>query len=499
MKVKDIDKYFPLEILRRGYDYYKRGKVKEIIKINNGFVANVSGSDIYKVTIDVSKKHYDMKCTCPYAEDFNCKHMAAVLYCLKNNALPIKKNNIKIQENEMTDFEKFKRNFRREYNKLFHNRSYIHENELEEYNELINSFIKETVKNINHNNLLAYEIFEYFLIEIDSLDVYDQYGEKENMFENLFESFKQLFEDERIFVKLLSFVGMIYTIDTTKFYFEHKDEILNLMYYYINYKWQAEDVLILLRKLENNKDIADYRKKEFKIKTILINYYFIDKNEAEKIALNCLDINEVCEFLLDLHKNNESKQIWLLEKMIYANKGYSNEKYFLKLISIYKKKDKQKYLDLLDKYFIEHQNIDTYRQIKNSYSKDEWNKKKIFYLEKVKNSRVYIDICIEEEYYDELLKYLEDEWIEMLNKYLEILVKHRPKETLQLYKNKILTEIDRASCRQHYQKVLSYFENLLKIPKGKNGLKEIINYVRESYKNKKALQEEIDFFEETYI
>ena len=352
MEVKDIDKYFPLEILRRGYDYYKRGKVKEIIKINNGFVANVSGSDIYKVTIDVSKKHYDMKCTCPYAEDFNCKHMVAVLYCLKNNTLPIKKNNIKIQENEMTDFEKFKRNFRREYNKLFHNRSYLRENELEEYNELINSFIKETVKNINHNNLLAYEIFEYFLIEIDILDVYDQYGEKENMFENLFESFKQLFEDERIFVKLLSFVGMIYTIDTTKFYFEHKDEILNLIYYYINYKWQAEDTLILLRKLENNKDIADYRKKEFKIKTILINYYFIDKNEAEKIALNCLDINEVCEFLLDLHKNNESKQIWLLEKMIYANKGYSNEKYFLKLISIYKKKDKQKYLDLLNKYFI---------------------------------------------------------------------------------------------------------------------------------------------------
>ena len=185
--------------------------------------------------------------------------------------------------------------------------------------------------------------------------------------------------------------------------------------------------------------------------------------------------------------------------MIYANKGYSNEKYFLKLISIYKKKDKQKYLDLLNQYFIEHQNIETYRQIKNSYSKDEWNKKKIFYLEKVKNSRVYIDICIEEEYYDELLKYLEDEWIEMLNKYLEILVKHRPKETLQLYKNKILTEIDRASCRQLYQKVLSYFENLLKIPKGKNGLKEIINYVRESYKNKKALQEEIDFFEETYM
>lgn len=30
-------------------------------------------------------------------------------------------------------------------------------------------------------------------------------------------------------------------------------------------------------------------------------------------------------------------------------------------------------------------------------------------------------------------------------------------------------------------------------------LKNIILYIRENYKNRKALQEEIDFFEETYI
>ena len=48
-------------------------------------------------------------------------------------------------------------------------------------------------------------------------------------------------------------------------------------------------------------------------------------------------------------------------------------------------------------------------------------------------------------------------------------------------------------------KIEKVFENLLKIPKGKNELKEIIKYIRENYKNKKALQEEIDFFEETYM
>ena len=29
MKVKNMDKYFPFQILRRGYDYYKKGNVKK--------------------------------------------------------------------------------------------------------------------------------------------------------------------------------------------------------------------------------------------------------------------------------------------------------------------------------------------------------------------------------------------------------------------------------------------------------------------------------------
>ena len=79
-----------------------------------------------------------------------------------------------------------------------------------------------------------------------------------------------------------------------------------------------------------------------------------------------------------------------------------------------------------------------------------------------------------------------------INKYFSL-------EILKLYKDRLMTEIDRSSCRQHYQKILSYFNNMLKIPKGKKELKNIILYVRENYKNRKALQEEIDFYEETYL
>ena len=123
MEVKDIDKHFPLEILRRGYDYYKKGKVKQIIKLKDGFIAKVNGSEEYKVKIVLNKNNIcNMECSCPYAEENNCKHMAAVLYCLKNNDMPIKENNVSINTEEITNFQKFKKEFKREYNKLFHNR-----------------------------------------------------------------------------------------------------------------------------------------------------------------------------------------------------------------------------------------------------------------------------------------------------------------------------------------------------------------------------------------
>ena len=109
MEIKKIDRYFSFEILRRGYDYYKKGRVKNITKVNNEYIASVSGSETYKVTIDIKSDHYDMQCTCPYAENANCKHMAAVLYCLKNDSIPVKESRVQINSEDLTGFEKLKK------------------------------------------------------------------------------------------------------------------------------------------------------------------------------------------------------------------------------------------------------------------------------------------------------------------------------------------------------------------------------------------------------
>ena len=64
---------------------------------------------------------------------------------------------------------------------------------------------------------------------------------------------------------------------------------------------------------------------------------------------------------------------------------------------------------------------------------------------------------------------------------------------------KIMEEIKWASDRKRYQRVIDYFPDLLSLPKGKEELQEIIKYIKTNYKNRKALQEELEFFEMTYM
>ena len=84
--MKSWKRRFKDYILERGRDYYEAGLVGEVCRSNYGYEAEVEGSELYHVEIDVSNDVIqDMYCSCPYAEGGNnCKHMAAVLYKFEN-------------------------------------------------------------------------------------------------------------------------------------------------------------------------------------------------------------------------------------------------------------------------------------------------------------------------------------------------------------------------------------------------------------------------------
>ena len=95
MNLKNFEEQFDDVILNRGLDYYKSGYIKSLELDGDTWVAVVSGSDYYEVTVALSGDDVsDTSCDCPYDWGAYCKHQAAVLYALrdmKNIPAPKKK------------------------------------------------------------------------------------------------------------------------------------------------------------------------------------------------------------------------------------------------------------------------------------------------------------------------------------------------------------------------------------------------------------------------
>lgn len=100
MNLLNFERLFNSIILERGQVYYKENRVKIQTINNQSICALVEGSSAYHVLIETNGFDIlNMKCDCPFAQKTNkCKHMAALLFYLKDN--PIIDNDFFVQENE---------------------------------------------------------------------------------------------------------------------------------------------------------------------------------------------------------------------------------------------------------------------------------------------------------------------------------------------------------------------------------------------------------------
>ena len=89
MELHDWKGRFASRILGRGKDYYYDDAIRAMKWDGKRITATVAGMESYKVEIDVSDGVVgDMSCTCPYADEYNCKHMAAVLFAASEDDFP---------------------------------------------------------------------------------------------------------------------------------------------------------------------------------------------------------------------------------------------------------------------------------------------------------------------------------------------------------------------------------------------------------------------------
>jgi uncharacterized Zn finger protein len=93
MKLSTFEKSISGAILERGKSYVKHGAVSDLEDEGDGcWTALVDGTDTYEVAVSVDEEGTieDYSCDCPY-DGGVCKHVVAVLFCVREQMKNTKK------------------------------------------------------------------------------------------------------------------------------------------------------------------------------------------------------------------------------------------------------------------------------------------------------------------------------------------------------------------------------------------------------------------------
>lgn len=66
-------------VFERGQKYRNEERIQRIERFDDVVTAEVQGSDLYDVVVELDEKGIDARCTCPYQGSGECKHVVAVL------------------------------------------------------------------------------------------------------------------------------------------------------------------------------------------------------------------------------------------------------------------------------------------------------------------------------------------------------------------------------------------------------------------------------------
>ena len=147
--------YFDVKIRERGFEYYKQGKVTNIIENKNKVSAIVTGSNLYSVEVIFDENDDSIiesaKCNCQYFLDRNdyCKHIYATIMSVKYDEQKeineIKENQDNIAQVKL-ECEKYitmcKSIFEKQKRQLASNGKYLSKNKYEHYTKYYNIYLK---------------------------------------------------------------------------------------------------------------------------------------------------------------------------------------------------------------------------------------------------------------------------------------------------------------------------------------------------------------------
>lgn len=218
-------------------------------------------------------------------------------------------------ENKISDIQKLKQIYTKKLENI--RKSKLSENTIKDYA----AFVNQTLENVNTESKdEKYRFFEYLTIEVCDIGLYNSLSEKEEIIENIYKHFKQIFTDDKIFEKYLNLIKEIF-IENKYPYFEMQDKILGLLLEMLKQNGKVDKTINFLKKELNQKEsdaLAIFLLK-------LIKKYK-GKNKAVIEAEKYLYSPQICDYLIKYYQTNPNKLRQILARIIKEGSDELHEK-----------------------------------------------------------------------------------------------------------------------------------------------------------------------------
>lgn len=501
---------FEDKILDRGY--FITDDVKILNRSSREVNAIVSGTFDYDVKIEFDKHGNidSMSCTCPYFKRDNCKHLAALLYCLDEYENHDDESDEDFEELfKSVDDERLKEFFLEELRDNWELKNKF----LLEFSEKVDeNYYKSKLDDIIFEDDFSYMLSSFFRDDIEFLLKKKEYGlileladdafittcqklecpwngeyyDNLNDIGEIISSLSNTHISEDVFEWLMSVVRYRFDEDYINIFFE-------ILFSKFKLKYQLEEKYNLVSDiiLKSN---SYYMESYVMAKIQLMNDLKYLQSDIDEFRQKYLKYPKVRQQFIDeaIEAEDYSKAIKLL-KVGIKNSKYSLDKHkvHVQLKELYLKTDdldsyKKELFQIINKYC----EINDYKELKKQYDKKEWIGIREEIFTNCMDTNHFLNECYAYEgLYEHLIKNISYE--SDLTYYKNRIPYDYSRQLLEKYSFFVNGKVKSTGSRKYYRSIVQILNEMLSINGGEKVVSDILNEWKVKYKNRPAMWDEL--------
>lgn len=533
---------FQERILVRGYNYYLSGAVEDLKVYDDHIESIVEGTEEYEVVIDIENDEViSMYCSCPYAQDGHlCKHMAATLYEYTQEECEAEE----YQDEYYDDYDYENVDI---YDEVYGYRDSqtvddITLNLLKEAIDIekLRFLAQEVLKRDPSYKSMYKDVLETSLIELSQTSYMNdarkliRNPDKEQELNEYIHRMISLYIDHNELEKGTVFLQwlidtMAYEMNCSfdflsqeiKHFLEklEKNHKENMLIYLLNRVEKRDEIMDIIVQSFNNMEYVDVFRNEMNLwtKEIEYNIYPALKQRAENFVSLFLKLayekglnEQILDAMIQNHQNLDCIKHWqikrfmdkeqyskareLLEEGLKTCQEYGSRKRYRLLYKelLVNQKDIETLKVFLRELIKSYRDIETYRELKNLYSKEEFREVRFEIFSEFSYDDFLLKLYVEEQKWKSLLKNLSMRSdLNFLNMYEKQIPQEFEADIVQVYKEILEKNAQLAANRNVYKEWVNTMIHMMEYDTGSQVVREMLYHWSRLYSSRRAMQEEL--------